>query len=776
MMKAVSNWIWTPEWIHEDKKSPRIVYFRRTIELAEVPENAYLNISADTRYKLYINGFLVEIGPSKGDREVWFYDSVDLASYLKKGKNIIGVQVLRYPMEREMGNHSMFRTEIPGLYMTFEGTADENLCSLFNAGPDWKCHIDRTTLFPAEDEHFAPLLIHEEAFGSEEFFGWLGEDFDDSAWACALPYPDVKMSRAVSPANLNPRTIPFMYRRKRHFGSLIEGDSEGIEGRWEMLLAGRGNVAIPAHAAVRIVLNAGEEMTGYLRLTFGKGKGSLVTLLESEAYVQKEKSPNAGIAIKKNRLDTVTGHLEGYRDIYHVAGLGCAEQPEIFEPFWFRTFRFIELTVQTEEEPLWIYTLDYEETGYPLMVRTHVETSDPSLKSIWDMSERTLRRCMHETYEDCPFYEQLQYTMDTRSQILYTYAVSADDRLARKAIDDFARAQRSNGLLNCSYPNMNPNVIPGFSIFYILMVYDHMMYFGDKALVRRYMPAVDRILAYFDRHLTPDGLVEKVGGVNLEARYWSFIDWAVEWNPTTGMPTAGLKGPITMESLLYVYGLQHAACLAEYIGRMDTASEYRERARQVQKAVRRLCRQADGLLTDGPCELLMEEGEVPVLHSSQQVQVFGVLTGTLDPESGRRNLIRTMEEKGHPQCTVAMSFYLFRALEKTGLYEKTNSLWDAWRKMVYDGCTTCIESENYARSECHAWGALALYEMPSAFLGVRPAAPGYEKIQVSPHAEYLDWAEGTVKTPAGDVRVSWARKGEKLDLNVEAPEGISILK
>ncbi len=699
---------------------------------------------------------------------MWFYDSVDLASYLKKGKNIIGVQVLRYPMEREMGNHSMFRTEIPGLYMTFEGTADENLCSLFNAGPDWKCHIDRTTLFPAEDEHFAPLLIHEEAFGSEEFFGWLGEDFDDSAWACALPYPDVKMSRAVSPANLNPRTIPFMYRRKRHFGSLIEGDSEGIEGRWEMLLAGRGNVAITAHAAVRIVLNAGEEMTGYLRLTFGKGKGSLVTLLESEAYVQKEKSPNAGIAIKKNRLDTVTGHLEGYRDIYHVAGLGCAEQPEIFEPFWFRTFRFIELTVQTEEEPLWIYTLDYEETGYPLMVRTHVETSDPSLKSIWDMSERTLRRCMHETYEDCPFYEQLQYTMDTRSQILYTYAVSADDRLARKAIDDFARAQRSNGLLNCSYPNMNPNVIPGFSIFYILMVYDHMMYFGDKALVRRYMPAVDRILAYFDRHLTPDGLVEKVGGVNLEARYWSFIDWAVEWNPTTGMPTAGLKGPITMESLLYVYGLQHAACLAEYIGRMDTASEYRERARQVQKAVRRLCRQADGLLTDGPCELLMEEGEVPVLHSSQQVQVFGVLTGTLDPESGRRNLIRTMEEKGHPQCTVAMSFYLFRALEKTGLYEKTNSLWDAWRKMVYDGCTTCIEFENYARSECHAWGALALYEMPSAFLGVRPAAPGYEKIQVSPHAEYLDWAEGTVKTPAGDVRVSWARKGE--------PEGISILK
>jgi hypothetical protein len=149
-----------------------------------------------------------------------------------------------------------------------------------------------------------------------------------------------------------------MYRKKRHSGSLIEGNSEGIEGRWEMLLAGRDSVVIPAQSEVRIVLNAGEEMTGYLRLTFGEGRDALVSLLESEAYVQKEKSPTAGTPIKKNRMDTVTGHLEGYRDIYHVAGLGYAEKPETFEPFWFRTFRFIELTVQTEEEPLEIFSLD----------------------------------------------------------------------------------------------------------------------------------------------------------------------------------------------------------------------------------------------------------------------------------------------------------------------------------------------------------------------------------------------------------------------------------
>ena len=78
--------------------------------------------------------------------------------------------------------------------------------------------------------------------------------------------------------------------------------------------------------------------------------------------------------------------------------------------------------MKTYEEPLVLRNFTYTETGYPLNVQTKADASDERFKKIWEISERTLRCCMHETYEDCPFYEQLQYAMDTRAQILYTYA------------------------------------------------------------------------------------------------------------------------------------------------------------------------------------------------------------------------------------------------------------------------------------------------------------------------------------------------------------------
>lgn len=218
--KKDSNWIWSPFWDAQDKECPRIMLFRKSVELKENPCWGKIKISADTRYKLYVNGSLAETGPSRGDPQVWFYDTVDLLPFLKKGMNQISVSVLRYPEDPQKGNHGMFRTPVPGLYAVGEIADMEGEKYDISADASWKCRIDRSVHFYREEERFAPLVIHEHAAGNPEVFGWKNIAYDDSRWERAKPYMKKLAPQAVSPGNLKPRNIPYMYRKSARFKSL----------------------------------------------------------------------------------------------------------------------------------------------------------------------------------------------------------------------------------------------------------------------------------------------------------------------------------------------------------------------------------------------------------------------------------------------------------------------------------------------------------------------------------------------------------------------------
>ena len=769
-----TNWIWIPGWEVREQKEACLVRFRKSLNLEKVQGPCRIHISADSRYKLYVNGVLIESGPSKGDAQIWFYDDVDIFPFLKEGENVLAAEVLRYPLDERNGNFGIFRTKIPGLYVEEQNCGgNENEILGISADASWKCCLEKNFKIVPENMFFAPLQILEERQGQREDAGWKKAGYDDSGWKPAFVYNKFEVNPAVSPGNLQARTIPYMQREPGKFSGIMSvRQSASQKDTWEEMLAGRAQVVIPANSHEIVEINAGEEMTGFLSLRMAGGTGAIIKLLASEGYVEKSEDENSKDAFrspqKGNRCDCEQGVLDGYTDTYKVCGYGQESplDPEVYEPFWFRTFRFIQLDVKTGEDPLVITGFDYLETGYPLQVKTRVETSDETLEPVWDISLRTLRRCMHETYMDCPFYEQLQYAMDSRSQILYTYMISADDRLARKCMDDFRRSQRYDGMINCSYPTCVPNIIPGFSIYYIMMLYDHMMFFGDKELLRQHAGAIDGILEYFNHCIDERGLVGKNGGLNVRDRYWSFIDWTPQWDETTGMPGAGLYGPITMESMLYTMGLMHAAKIMSYLGREGVAGEYRARAAKVREAVNKHCTDEEGMYLDGP----------GVKEYSQHCQVFAVLTNMVTPGQGREYLRRTLKDKEtYAPCSVAMAYYLFRAMEKTGMYEETENLWELWRDMVKKNLTTCVEDNVHERSDCHAWGALALYELPAAVLGVRPGEPGFAKIIIAPQQGYFTWAKGEVATRWGTIKVEWEQDTDgTLKLKYEAPEGVPV--
>ena len=72
----------------------------------------------------------------------------------------------------------------------------------------------------------------------------------------------------------------------------------------------------------------------------------------------------------------------------------------VYEPFRFRTFRFVQVTVKTGKEPLTILPQPYVETAYPLENTKKPVFTDPKKEKLYDTAFRTLQLCAHDTYED----------------------------------------------------------------------------------------------------------------------------------------------------------------------------------------------------------------------------------------------------------------------------------------------------------------------------------------------------------------------------------------
>lgn len=762
-----TNFIWLPENEQYNEAEPVMVYFRKSFVLDHVPASLFVHVSADSRYRLSINGRDVTCGPCKGDHSVWYYERIDIAPYLHVGENVIGSLVLRYPMAHGKGNLSVFRTSTPCFYFYEEmpdvenelGFVEDNLSGGrigISADEKWHVKICKGIKILPESDYSRYLWNKEEADGLILEHGWNEPDFSEDGWVPARVYLSGQVPLGSSPRSIEKRSIPLMYEMQRNWKNVhCIRESSVDKAEWNALLQGK-ELILKAGSKHVIELDAGELTTGYPEFNFIGGKGCHVQILCAESYWLKNEQ---GRPIKRNREDCINGQLIGYTDDYVVGGIGNTPKAEVYSTFWFCTFRFCRLVIEVGGEDVCLSRISYRETGYPLEVKTTIETSDAELNAIWDISLRTLKRCMHETYEDCPYYEQLQYAMDTRAQILFTYYVSGDDRLARKCIDDFHRSLRPEGLTNCCYPSTGPNVIPGFSLYYIFMMHDHMMFFGDEKFVSKYLNTAERILQFFEERRGKNGLLNKIGDYNGHHPYWSFIDWTAKW--AWGVPNAIKSGGLTMESMLYLMAIQKVADLAEFVGRKGLNVFYKERAEGLKEAIWKYCYDYEtGLFLDGP-------GYKD--DFSQHVQVFAVLTKMVEKEEAHALIGRMLSRNDLTLCSMAMSYYMFRALDISGFYnERCEEMWEPWRAMIANNMTTCVESPGESRSDCHAWSASALYEIPAMILGVKPIAPGYEKVCIQPYAAYLEYASGVITTPRGDLKVSWKKsENGKVDVDVQ---------
>lgn len=752
MLETIQDELRTNSWItlnetelQKIKKPMYCALFRLRFTLPPLQQDAActLKISAADRYRLYVNGQALCAGPCKGDGLNRYYENINLLPYLQAGKNWLMVRVAVFPSRLAFGGEMrgpysiMSAGFLPLLLCLGEFSQDTARLSLSTREASWEgVWEDGLDFFMCPPYVIAyPFEIHTHTAGH-----WM--DFSKENWpaAEAHPFHEVPPYGEAHPLAAKERPIPLLYEGEGHFLRQMPG------GTAENLLQA-GSIHIPPHSSVTLVLDAGALTTAYMQLDTAGGKGSKITCTYGEGYSIDENT-------KGRRDDWENGKIIGSYDVFYPAG-----GKESFYTFWFRSFRFLQMEIQIEEQALELQLPKLTETAYPLEYKTEIHTDVPWVNHIWDCSKRTLQLCMHETHEDCPTYEQLQYVLDTRLQMLFTYALSGDTRMARRVLWDFHCSIIPDGITQSRYPSHIRQMIPAFSLYFIFMLEEYIEQTGDAAIWKRYRASVDGMLDYFDRHIGSMGLVEKLDD-------WDYCDWVEEWNDTRGVPHAAALGPATVHNLIYVCALQSAARLCRTGGRPALAQEYHARGECILQTLRLNCLTEDGLLREGPAF-----GEL-----TQNAQILGVLTGLFTPEEGKAALLRSLRDEKIFKCSFPWMYPLFRALEKCDLYEETVSLWEPFKAMKDFALTTVPETPDFihARSDCHAWGALPLFEIPRCWLGVRPGGMGWESIVIAPLPCCLEALSGMVTTPKGDVTVSWTKKDGGFALECKTPENVPV--
>ncbi|WP_214628058.1 alpha-L-rhamnosidase C-terminal domain-containing protein [Paenibacillus agaridevorans] len=746
-MNLSAHWIWVDDDLDYKKKA---CHFKRDFVADVLPENYQVFVSADSLYQLFVNGQFVSRGPCKGDDYRQYFDRVDLAPYMRVGTNVIVASVIRFPNESlsnlsfKTGTISVVSSSRGGFLLAEERNLDLNLG--LSTDDKWKAMPNNAISF-REAEHAKYVGDMEDVDGNEFPYRWELNAADIGIWKNAKTICTADSSLKGGLLNqwqLTERDIPFLYEKDIGFARVMKSSNERIP--WMDLIEGK-EVNIPAGGHEWAELDVGELTTARLKLLMTGSQNSKIKMTYAESYVAE--FDNSGNLYKGIR-DDAKGWLQGEFDRYLLR-----EGTQFYEPFSYRTFRFLRLDIEATDQSLTIKRLQLTETGYPLEIKGSWKSGHSKWQKLWDISVRTLQRCMHDTYIDSPYYERMQYSMDTMLQMLFTYRLSTDDRLARKAILDFHSSVMPNGMMACNWPAKFKQVIPGFSIYWIIMLRDHYEYFGDLELVSKYLPTVERVLNYFIAKI--DSRTELISDIG----YWQFVDWVEEWTDSFGSPLQENESINVIYNLMVVYGLRTAAQLNRYANREDVAAEFETRAVLLSRAINSSAwSPVEGMYKDTPNRE----------DFSQHAQVWAVLGDVLVGDAAKSAMLKSLNEKKVAKCSYSMSFFLFRALEKVGLYSHTNSLWDNWIQLLDKNVTTWPEDPVTQRSDCHAWGAIPIYEFSACILGVKPLQPGYEEILIEPHAEYFRQAEGTVSTRWGPVYVKWERDDHRFGLRVRLPE------
>lgn len=779
-----ASWIWSAEGSHAapapKHSSPshyQVRYFRRTFAVRD-PAAARLTVqlSADSRYLFYCNGTFIGRGPAKGDIGHHFYDTFNVTSHLRKGRNVLAAIVL--DMSRVA--HRPARLGPPCSVMTYTGgfvldgalttRAGKALTDL-RTDANWRVAVDRAHRFQNENTTFEGYHGYFEHRVSAQIpAGWTTPAFDDADWAPAhvLFQAELREDRRdpTSPYGLMPRLIPMLEEGEpENFPDAYVAGGGEVPIEWKRLLRDGRALTLKPRSTVDLVLDMGQLTTAFPHLAVSGGAGSTISLTYAEALRLPWSTPGAKLLGRQQSLANLASHysdestgwtfdrrgkVTGWSDLWEPSG-----REEVFEPLHWRAFRYVGLRITVGNKPLKLRAVRQRFTAYPYRVKAKFRCSDPALEKIWRVGLHTMRMCSHETFEDCPHYEQMQYAGDTMITSQLALFTTGDGRLSRQALYHFDWSRLSDGLTQSRYPSRLVQVIPAWSIHWITTIRDYLLCTGDRTTAADLLPGVRAVLDWYRRQAGPDGLPAKLP-------FWNITDWCPWW-PRGVVPGAD-TGATCIHSAQFINALDETAWMVRQLGHAAEADDLVAEANTLRRTAHAaFWSETEGLYFDRP--------------GGPEVSQYGNAWAIVAGLAGARERSIIMRRFPDDAKLAPGSFFWwhtgFAALARSGRLDDLPRHLGPWHESVNAGLSTFVEENSYWRSLCHAWSAHPVLEFQQSILGVRPVEPGFAGVLIKPHRCGLTHAEGSVCTPHGLITVAWRVEGARFHFEATLPDKVA---
>lgn len=395
----------------------------------------------------------------------------------------------------------------------------------------------------------------------------------------------------------------------------------------------------------------------------------------------------------------------------------------------------------------------------PEKVRGTFHCSDEQVNKIWDVAKYTFQLNTREFFIDGIKRDRWIWSGDAYQSYLMNYYLFFDDHPVKRTL----AALRGKDPVTSHI-----NTIMDYTFYWFLGIYDYYLYTGDKSFIQTFYPRMESLMKYCLNRRNKNGMMEGLSGD------WVYIDWA----------PLDKKGEVSFEQILFCRCLETMAMCAAIVGNKDDEEKFSQLAKNLRnKLLPSFWNSKKGAFVHN--RVGEKQSEVITRYSN----MFAIFFGYLDKEkmlTVKKNVL--LNDKVQKINTPYMRFYELEALCTLGEHNYVlQEIKNYWGGMLNAGATSFWEkydpsesgTQHYAmygrpfgKSLCHAWGASPIYLLGKYFLGVKPTSPGYEKYTIEPKLGGLEWIEGTVPTPNGDINLGCSVN----QIKVEADYGIGLLR